>query len=105
MICSLCSIIQGLLGSQEHPVINTLSRFALQRNAAAILDMNEKKGNFPSIHGIRSISMAWVVLGHQYLQQSRGTTINIMSFGNVSASSFLYLTLKYRIKYANILYR
>lgn len=84
VICSLCDVIQRQLDVHQNPVLTSLSKFSLQKNAAAILNLDEQRGNLPAIHGIRVISMAWVVLGHQYLQQLGGVNVNSVAFYNVS---------------------
>ncbi|GBM05327.1 Nose resistant to fluoxetine protein 6 [Araneus ventricosus] len=44
-----------------------LKCFCLFSNASKILDTGSSSKNFLSIHGIRFLSMAWVILGHIYI--------------------------------------
>lgn len=41
-----------------------LLSFSLRRNIATICDQSVGADTIPTIHGLRSISMGWVILGH-----------------------------------------
>lgn len=41
--------------------------FSVYKNGSKILNTTVSKGNLTSIHGIRFISMMWVILGHTYI--------------------------------------
>jgi len=53
-----------------------LLSFSLPRNAGRILSVKESRGNISCLHGIRVLSMAWVILGHAILMMGYGGTIN-----------------------------
>ncbi|KAE8751285.1 hypothetical protein FOCC_FOCC001856 [Frankliniella occidentalis] len=44
--------------------VEVLLSFSLRRNIATIFDQSVGADTIPTIHGLRSISMAWVILGH-----------------------------------------
>ena len=44
-----------------------LACFSMARNMPKLLSMAPQKGAVPSLHGIRVLSMCWVVLGHVFL--------------------------------------
>lgn len=44
-----------------------LMSFSLIQNTNTILDTTQKEGNINCLHGMRFISITWVILGHSYL--------------------------------------
>ncbi|KAK3920322.1 Nose resistant to fluoxetine protein 6, partial [Frankliniella fusca] len=48
----------------ENVWLEILLSFSLRRNVATIFDQSVGSDTIPTIHGLRSISMAWVILGH-----------------------------------------
>lgn len=44
--------------------LEILLSFSLRRNVATIFDQSVGADTIPTIHGLRSISMGWVILGH-----------------------------------------
>ena len=52
--------------------------FSLYHNVPRLLDSHQPKGSLSNIHGIRFISMAWIILGHTYM------------LGIVLANTFIY---------------
>ncbi|GIY31846.1 nose resistant to fluoxetine protein 6 [Caerostris darwini] len=64
-LCSLFSY--GALQRSYKKSLKFLKCFCLFTNASKILDTNTTAKSFPCIHGIRFLSMAWVILGHTYI--------------------------------------
>ena len=48
--------------------VRSLCCFSLTRNGAAILSLDESKSSesLGVIHGLRVVTMAWIILGHTY---------------------------------------
>lgn len=44
--------------------VELLLSFSLRRNIATIFDKTVGVDTIPTVHGLKAISMAWVVLGH-----------------------------------------
>lgn len=85
--CTFCDIIQNWLypnGEYQHIFITTLDQFSLLKSVISILNTEVKEGNLPSIHGIRFLSMAWVVLGHEFQIHAMGANVNLLDVLDVS---------------------
>lgn len=41
--------------------------FSVFHNIPKIVNMNHSKGSFTSIHGMKAVTVSWVVLGHTFL--------------------------------------
>uniref|UniRef100_A0A7M5UX50 Nose resistant-to-fluoxetine protein N-terminal domain-containing protein n=2 Tax=Clytia hemisphaerica TaxID=252671 RepID=A0A7M5UX50_9CNID len=48
-------------------LLKILRCFSLQRNTCAIMGTEQPKGAIRSVHGIRALSMFWVIIGHVFL--------------------------------------
>ncbi|XP_046563545.1 nose resistant to fluoxetine protein 6-like [Haliotis rubra] len=57
-----------------------LLAFSITRNAEKILSSASGEGNLGCIHGIRVLSMAWVILGHSLSMSTLTTTENLIDF-------------------------
>ncbi|XP_067686795.1 nose resistant to fluoxetine protein 6-like [Haliotis asinina] len=57
-----------------------LLAFSITRNAEKILSVTSGEGNLGCIHGIRVLSMAWVILGHSLSWSTLITTENLTDF-------------------------
>ncbi|XP_059473381.1 O-acyltransferase like protein-like [Neocloeon triangulifer] len=69
VVCGLCDWLLEKREKKPPKVVETLvSAFSLQRNLKQVFRISRKKvpGQISSIHGIRVLSTAWVVLGHRY---------------------------------------
>ena len=92
VVCTFCEVRLRQLTTaddekkphQENSILATLSKFSLRKNAAAILSTRVRRESLPAIHGIRFISMAWVVLGHQYITPLFGANVNMLRVMDVS---------------------
>ncbi|XP_001599171.3 nose resistant to fluoxetine protein 6 [Nasonia vitripennis] len=84
LFCTLCDVIlrQRDAGEYRHPVLSTLAKFSLIISASSILSTRVREGNLPAIHGIRFLSMGWVILGHEYILHFQGVNVNNLSILN-----------------------
>ncbi|XP_046563521.1 nose resistant to fluoxetine protein 6-like [Haliotis rubra] len=57
-----------------------LLAFSITRNAEKILSSASVEGNLGCIHGIRVLSMAWVILGHSLSRATFNTAENLVDF-------------------------
>lgn len=55
----LCITFLGITGK-------ILMSFSIYTNGKKILTTDQPKGSLTCIHGIRFLSMTWVILGHSY---------------------------------------
>ncbi|XP_058797503.1 nose resistant to fluoxetine protein 6-like [Phymastichus coffea] len=78
--CTAIELTQKNLvaGERRHPLIGALAAFSLKKSAASILDMDVKNGTLPALHGIRVLSMAWIVLGHEYVLSIGAANVNAL---------------------------
>ncbi|KAJ4446703.1 hypothetical protein ANN_13400 [Periplaneta americana] len=53
-----------------------LLSFSLRRHGAKLLSADTSSDSLPALHGVRSLSMFWIVLGHQYQINTGGPVIN-----------------------------
>ena len=94
--CSVCEWLNSRLsaGEYRHSALRVLSQFSFQRSASAIFNTEIREGTLPAIHGIRFLSIAWIVLGHEYVVQVFAANINLLDFVDVSmfmSLNFLFL--------------
>ncbi|XP_071103042.1 O-acyltransferase like protein-like [Haliotis cracherodii] len=59
-----------------------LLSFSISRNTEKILNTRTGDGNLGCIHGIRVLSMAWVILGHSMTWDSLSTWENMLDYAN-----------------------
>ncbi|XP_039271604.2 nose resistant to fluoxetine protein 6-like [Styela clava] len=55
--------------------------FSVIKNTKALLDTEQKEGNLECLHGLRFISMSWIILGHT-VSFTLGLTDNIIDISN-----------------------
>ncbi|KAL7286332.1 hypothetical protein TKK_0019290 [Trichogramma kaykai] len=92
--CSVCDYIFSIRNSNQkrHLAKGIISSFSLQRNAASILSIKQNEGSLPAIHGIRFLSIAWIVLGHEFVLQAMSVNINELDiFEFIQSWKSLYL--------------
>ncbi|XP_066275301.1 nose resistant to fluoxetine protein 6-like [Branchiostoma lanceolatum] len=81
--------------------------FSLYTNVGKLLSTRQAPGSIKCLHGIRFISMTWVILGHTYLyagkrsaidntlqsiEISQTFTFQAINNGTVSVDSFFFLS-------------
>ncbi|KAL1491689.1 hypothetical protein ABEB36_012250 [Hypothenemus hampei] len=54
-----------------------LKAFSLRINASALFKISENPGDLPCLHGLRFISMLWVILGHTFFAYCYGPVVNL----------------------------
>ncbi|XP_031780038.1 LOW QUALITY PROTEIN: nose resistant to fluoxetine protein 6 [Nasonia vitripennis] len=88
LFCTLCDVIlwQRDTGKYKYPVLSTLAKFSFIKSASSILSTNVREGNLPAIHGIRFLSMGWIVLGHEYNVYFLSANVNTASILNWAQS-------------------
>ncbi|XP_077982994.1 nose resistant to fluoxetine protein 6-like [Glandiceps talaboti] len=64
--------------------------FALNRNLAMILNTTQPDKAIRSLHGIRFISMTWVILGHTFLWQTLFPLVNGLTGGGTIMKEFSF---------------
>ncbi|XP_035224651.1 nose resistant to fluoxetine protein 6-like, partial [Stegodyphus dumicola] len=83
-----------------------LLAFSIQRNVRKLCSSSSRTGEMKSLHGIRALSMTWVILGHTYIwvnvQALRKSSVASVWFNNLefeavlngwlSVSSFIFLS-------------
>ena len=92
LACTYCDVtLRNLItagdektASQDHRILVALSKFSLLKNAAAILNTRTNRDSLPGIHGIRFLSMAWIVLYHQHAAASLAVNVNNLRLTYVS---------------------
>jgi len=62
-----------------------LSSFSLYKNVKELIGIRSG-GDMDCLHGIRTMSMMWVVLCHTYINSIQMPDINLIEFSNVSIS-------------------
>uniref|UniRef100_A0A914XGG6 Nose resistant-to-fluoxetine protein N-terminal domain-containing protein n=1 Tax=Plectus sambesii TaxID=2011161 RepID=A0A914XGG6_9BILA len=71
---------QGKKMPPRSKAFRALMCFSMYTNASEILDTKQKPGSINCIHGIRFISMTWVIMGHVF--DSAGGTDNVSELFN-----------------------
>ena len=61
----------------QKDLVNTLSKFSVQRSALQILNIKINPASIPALNGIRFLSICWVVMGHAYAD--RGFSVAIVN--------------------------
>ncbi|XP_033218446.1 O-acyltransferase like protein-like isoform X2 [Belonocnema kinseyi] len=61
----------------ESAVANNLAEFSLCKSANKIFNMNANPNSLTALIGIRSLSMCWIVLGHQYVMRALYVNVNL----------------------------
>ena len=92
LACTFCDVkLRNLIttgtekiASQDHSILATLSKFSLLKNAAEILSTRVQRESLPAIHGMRVISMAWIIMIHQRSTSASGVNANMFYFMKVS---------------------
>ncbi|CAD6193947.1 unnamed protein product [Caenorhabditis auriculariae] len=50
----------------QHPFIKFILAYSLYTNGIQILQSKKREGEINSLHGVRFLSMCWIILGHTY---------------------------------------
>ncbi|XP_034950411.1 nose resistant to fluoxetine protein 6-like [Chelonus insularis] len=82
-ICTINDILMrsNIIQKTDNVIMNGLAQFSFYSNSLRILSTKTPKGTLPSIAGLRFFSMAWVVLGHNYVMPFAGSIINLVDIG------------------------
>lgn len=52
--------------AEQHPFIKFILAYSVYRNGSEILVSKRKAGEINPLHGVRFLSMSWIILGHTY---------------------------------------
>ncbi|XP_033229469.1 O-acyltransferase like protein-like [Belonocnema kinseyi] len=80
-ICTFLDILQRTKLLQS-AVANNFTEFSLFKSASKILNMNVSSNSLSALHGIRSLSMCWIVLGHQYVLSNFYVNVNMIDMAD-----------------------
>ncbi|XP_022806962.1 nose resistant to fluoxetine protein 6-like [Stylophora pistillata] len=64
---------------RQHWMTRFFMCFSLVKNTSFITDTSNSPGNFTSLHGMRVLSMWWVILGHCYFMLQFSPVTNLLS--------------------------
>ncbi|XP_033214112.1 O-acyltransferase like protein-like [Belonocnema kinseyi] len=95
IICTFLDILQRRK-PLESAVASNLTEFSLYKSASKILIMNVSSNSLSALHGIRSLSMCWIVLGHQYVMSlfyANANMIYVADWIKSWRSLYLFLAL------------
>lgn len=73
--------------------------FSAFSNIEKILNLNHSKGSFTAIHGIRAITISWVVLGHTYVAYMSAAGKFFSEFSFLVILTYSYIKIR---KYSGI---
>ncbi|PSN45475.1 hypothetical protein C0J52_08663 [Blattella germanica] len=74
-VLTLTSTAYDLL--KKGQIKEILIAFSLYTNGKKLLNTDTSKETIPCLHGIRFISICWIVLGHRYMVSTDGPAINL----------------------------
>lgn len=90
-------IFKGDNSENERKLTQALLCFSLIGNTRKILSMRKSKspGNLGYVHGIRALSILWVVMGHTWLKGPASNSVNPNMLDDVSSNLFLIYNSHY----------
>lgn len=82
-----------------------LLAFSLYSNGKKLLNVNSSPDSLECLHGVRFLSIAWVVLGHRYFFASQQALLNLTAIFQVNAKleikKIYYLKILFAINKVN----
>ena len=75
LICTFLQLVQEKMNISSK-FVRELSKLSLYSSAKRIFNTNINPSSFPALHGIRTLSIFWVVLGHSYTSRSLAPFVN-----------------------------
>ncbi|XP_001605149.3 nose resistant to fluoxetine protein 6 [Nasonia vitripennis] len=76
-LCTLCDLVNRWFGVEQENA-GTLSRFSALKALSKILSTRTQEDEIRPLHGMRVLSIAWVVLVHEYFLHVFSSTVNII---------------------------
>lgn len=68
-----------------------LTAFSIRTNGEKLLAISHNPDQLPSLHGIRFISMMWVICGHRFLATIYEPNLNLADFGKVDNTNRFFI--------------
>ena len=94
IFCTILDILQNTMDLQNKAV-HSLSKFSMKRSALQILNMKINPKSYPVLHGIRVLSIIWIVWGHEYLLRAS----TFLHINNLEILDVSLIFIIYKIKY------
>ncbi|XP_051175755.1 nose resistant to fluoxetine protein 6-like isoform X2 [Leptopilina boulardi] len=82
VICTILELLHNWLEAKNYNwnIIRSLSRFSLINSSLRILSLKMHSGSISSIHGIRALSILWIVYGHDLFFNVMASFVNSVDF-------------------------
>ena len=81
LFCTILEFCQRWI-KLRNPIIRILGQFSLFKSSLRILSCESNPGMISSIHGIRALSILWIIYGHAF-QFNRTSFVNMIDFRDV----------------------
>ncbi|XP_043470723.1 nose resistant to fluoxetine protein 6-like isoform X2 [Leptopilina heterotoma] len=96
LICTILKLMHNWLEAKNYNlnIIKHLSQFSLINSSLRILSLKKQNNTISSIHGIRALSILWIVYGHELFFSVMTSFVNSLDFMNWAQSwRSVYLAL------------
>ena len=83
LLCTILEFAQIKMNLKSE-IVQCLGKFSLFSSANKILSMKMIPSTFPAVHGIRTLSILWVIYGHVYTARRFPPMSNVLDLEVVS---------------------